>query len=74
MSLNLPSGTNIVHDVGVNQVQTLIANTRNNVNLNHRTDVNIDMPGFTAMTQTWYGNNRAAQLGIDAARGSLGRY
>lgn len=72
MSLNLPSGTTILHQIQADQIQTLIANTKSDVSLNHRTEVNVDLPGFSALSQTWYGTNRAAQMGIDAAFGGLG--
>jgi hypothetical protein len=74
MVLSLPTGTSILHQVQAEQVQTLIANTKSNVNLNHRTEINVDLPGFNALTQTWYGNSRAAQMGIDAAIGGIGRW
>ncbi|HLO77339.1 MAG TPA: hypothetical protein VK196_12865 [Magnetospirillum sp.] len=74
MALSLPSGTTILHQVEANQIQSLIANTRNDVSLNHRTVVNVDLPGFNALTQTWYSGNHAAQLGIDAAFSGLGRH
>lgn len=72
MSLNLPTGTTILHQVQADQIQALIANTKSDVSLNHRTEVNVDLPGFSALSQTWYGSNRAAQLGIDAAFSGLG--
>lgn len=71
-SLSLPTGTTILHQVQADQIQTLIANTKSDVSLNHRTDINVDLPGFQSLSQTWYGNNRAAQMGIDAAFSGLG--
>lgn len=73
MTLSLPTGTKIIHEVLASQVTTLIANTKNDVALNQRTEVNVDLPGFHSLTQTWYGNNRAAQMGMDAAMSGLGR-
>lgn len=73
MTMSLPSGTTILHQVQADQVQALIANTKSDVSLNHRTEINVDLPGFAALTQTWYGSNRAAQMGIDAALSGLGR-
>lgn len=74
MSFSLPSGTTILHQVEQGQIQTLIANSRSDVSLNNRTEVNVDLPGFHALTQTWYGSSRAAQMGIDAARMGVGRF
>lgn len=74
MALSMPSGTTILHQVQADQIQALIANTKSDVSLNHRTEVNIDLHGFNTLTQTWYGTNRAAQMGIDAAFGSIGRW
>lgn len=73
MSLSLPTGTRIIHDVEAGQIQSLIANTKGDVTLSHRTDVNVDLPGIYQLSQTWYGNSRAAQMGIDAAITGLGR-
>ncbi|MBX9635493.1 MAG: hypothetical protein K2X44_10985 [Magnetospirillum sp.] len=73
MTMSLPTGTRIIHQTLADQITTLIANTKNDVALNQRTEVNVDLPGFHALTQTWYGNNRAAQMGIDAALSGLGR-
>lgn len=72
MKLNLGT-TTILHDVQQGQVQALIANSKSDVSLNHRTEVNVDLPGFAALSQTWYGTSRAAQMGIDAAFSGLGR-
>jgi hypothetical protein len=71
LSLALPS-TTIIHDIGAGQIRTLLANRQSDVSLNQRTEVNVDLPGFNALTQTWYGTNRAAQMGIDAAFSGLG--
>jgi hypothetical protein len=71
LSLALPK-TTIIHDVSNGQIRSLLANTRSDVSVNQRTEVNVDLPGFSALTQTWYGTNRAAQMGIDAAFGGLG--
>lgn len=73
MTLSLPTGTRIIHEVLADQITTLIANTKNDVALNQRTEVNVDLPGFHALSQSWYGNNRAAQMGMDAAMSGLGR-
>lgn len=73
MTLSLPTGTRIIHDVESGHIQSLIANTKSDVTLSHRTDVNVDLPGFYQLSQTWYGNSRAAQMGIDAAFNGLGR-
>lgn len=72
LSLSLPSGTTIVHQVLAGQVQALIANVDNGVNLNQRAEVNVDLPGFSALTQTWYSNSRTAQMGVSAALNGLG--
>ncbi|MBC7952149.1 MAG: hypothetical protein H7Z12_10095 [Rhodospirillaceae bacterium] len=72
MILSLPTGTKIIHEVLANQITTLIANTKNDVSLNQRTEVNVDLPGFHSLSQTWYGNNRAAQMGVAAAMSGLG--
>ncbi|MCR6632475.1 MAG: hypothetical protein NVV74_21875 [Magnetospirillum sp.] len=71
VNLNLPT-TTIMHEVIAGQIQTLIANSKSNVSLNHTTEVNIGLPGFDAVSRTWYGNSRAAQMGIDAAFTGLG--
>lgn len=73
LTLAVPDGTTIIHQIQSDQVQALIANTKSGVSLNHRTEINVDLPGFNALTQTWYGNNRATQMGIDAAFSGLGR-
>ena len=72
LNLNLAGGTTILHDIQAGQVQALIANTRSDVSLNHKTEINVDLPGFAALSQTWYGTSRAAQMGIDAAFTGLG--
>lgn len=72
LNLNLTGGTTIIHDVQAGHIQALIANTKNDVSLNHKTEINVDLPGFHALSQTWYGTSRAAQMGIDAAFIGLG--
>ncbi len=73
VTMSVPGGTTILHQVIQDQVQTLIANTRSGVNLNHHTEVNVDMPGFNQMTQSYYAHSHVAQLGRDAALNGLGR-
>ncbi|MBC7906407.1 MAG: hypothetical protein H7Y60_06620 [Rhodospirillaceae bacterium] len=73
MTMSLPTGTRIIHQVLADQITALIANTKNDVSLNQRTEVNVDLPGFHSLTQTWYGNNRAVHMGMDAAMSGLGR-
>lgn len=73
MALRLPTGTRIIHDVQSGHIKSLIANTQSDVTLNHRTDINVDLPGIYQLSQTWYGNSRSAQMGIDAALSGLGR-
>lgn len=72
ITMNLPTGTTIIHQVLADQITAMIANTTSNVELKQQTQVNVDLPGFQALTQTWYGNNRAAQMGVDAAMSGLG--
>lgn len=73
VTMSLPGGTTILHQVIHDQVQTLIANTRSDVTLNHHTEVNVDMPGFTQMTQTYQAHNLAGLMGRDASLSGLGR-
>jgi|GEM_PF-2802768 hypothetical protein len=73
MTMTLPAGTTIVHEVLSNQVQSLIANTSNGVSLNHSTQVNVDLPGFTAQSQSWYSSSRALQASMEAALSGLGQ-
>jgi hypothetical protein len=72
MTLSLPTGTRIIHQVLADHIATIIANTQNDVALNQRTEINVDLPGFHSLSQTWYGNNRAAQMGVDAVMSGLG--
>lgn len=73
MEMNLGSGTTLLQEIAAGQVKSFIANTMNGAKLNQHTDVNVELPGFQSMAQTWYGNSRAAQMGIDAALSGLGR-
>lgn len=72
MTLTLPAGTTIVHEVLDGHMQSLIANTSSGVTLNQSTEINVDLPGFTAQTQIWYSGSRAAQAGMEAALRGLG--
>lgn len=72
LTLVLPSGTQFIHQVLADQFTSMIANNKDGVALNQTIDVNVDLPGFHAATQSWYGNNRAAQMGVDAAVNGLG--
>lgn len=73
VTMSLAGGTTILHQVIQDQVQTLIANTRSDVTLNHHTEVNVDMPGFTQMSQSYQAHSLAGLLGRDAALNGLGR-
>lgn len=72
MTMNLPTGTKIVHEVLAGQVQALIANTNNGVNLNQSTQVNVDLPGFTTQSQSWYSSSLSLHASTQAALSGLG--
>lgn len=73
MSMTLPGGTTIIHQVVDDQLRTLLTNTGDNRVLSQVTDINVDMPGFINMTQTWTAHAQAGGLGRDAVLRSLGR-
>lgn len=74
VTMTLQGGsTTIVHQVIQGQVQTLIANSRSDVTLNHHTELNVDLPGFSQMSDSYRAHNVAGLLGRDAALNGLGR-
>lgn len=60
--------TTIWQQVVQDQVQTLIANSQSNVTLNHHTQIDMDMPGFNALHQTYATQVQASRMGYDAAQ------
>ncbi|CAA7623920.1 hypothetical protein [Magnetospirillum sp. UT-4] len=73
VAMTLPSGTSILHQVVDGQIQALIANMDDGVSLYHRTEVNVELPGFSQISQTWQVSSAAARMGRDAAQLGLGR-
>lgn len=71
-AMTLPGGS-IIHQVVNNHLRAHFANTADNVVLSHVTDINVDMPGFLPLTQSWLANRHVGRLGDDAAIRSLAR-
>jgi hypothetical protein len=67
-------GTTLMQQVINDQMQSLIANRSNNMAISHSTDLNVTMPGFQGLTQTWFSHAHAAHLGFDSATAGLGRF
>lgn len=73
MTMTLPGGGTIIHQIIHDQLRTQLANTADNTVLSQITEVNVEMPGFTQMSQTWRAHSHAGRLGRDAAMNGLGR-
>lgn len=65
--VTVAGGTTILHQVIDDQVQSLISNTLNGAQVTHHTEVNVELPGFSAVAQSWQASALAARLGRDSA-------
>lgn len=72
MTMNLGGGS-VTHQVVDGQLRTVMSNTGDSRFLSQVTDINVDMPGFSTMTQTWQAHARAGGLGREAVLSALGR-
>lgn len=67
-------GTSILHQVLDGQIQALVSNSANDVSISHQTQVNVTMPGFNQLTQTYFAHTRTSSMGREAAFVGLGRF
>lgn len=73
MTMTLPGGGAIIHQIIHGQLRTQLANTSDHTVLSQITEINVEMPGFTQMSQTWRAHSHAGRMGRDAAMNGLGR-
>lgn len=75
MMMTLGGGdTAILHRVIDGQIQSLIANTLDEVTISHQTQINVTMPGFNQMARTYTSHSHVSSLGREAAMVGLGRF
>lgn len=66
--------TTIMHQVLKDQMTALVSNTTDGVVLNTSTEVNVTMPGFQQMAQTYYTQRHVSNINRDAVLVGLGRF
>lgn len=75
MQLSLDGGaTTILHHILRNQLEAVVSNRMDNRNILNSTDVNVTMPGFSALSQAYFAQALTARMGRDSAMGSIGRH
>jgi len=72
-SLALPSGTTIVHEAMNGQIRTYLGNVLDGVTLNQHVDLDVELPGMNAATQSWASTTLASRASLDAMLSGLHR-
>jgi hypothetical protein len=72
-ALALPSGTTIVHEAMNGQIRTYLGNVLDGVTLNQHVDLDVELPGMSAATQSWASSNLASRASLDAMLSGLRR-